>query len=158
MVGVRCAVADLLRGREAARVRVEVAAEETPPTPGVLRQEVSTADADSDGCITLRLTRAPTPAVVAPRHGPGSPATRCGARRGAEHGHLGFPHWWRPTPRCEHRGLALTINRIVLFVRGAVWTVPTRTRPAASPAAASRGPRAAAGRGHHRWSDPGNRL
>ena len=135
VVGVRCAVADLLRGREAARVRVEVAAVgDTADAPVSCEQEVSTADADSDGCITLRLT-VPRPQLWWP-HGMGRQSRYTVRVRaaGAEHtATVGFRTVEAEPRDAEHRGLALTINRIPLFVRGAVWTGADPYEVAASP-------------------------
>ena len=135
VVGVRCAVADLLRGREAARVRVEVAAVgDAADAPVSCEQEVSTADADSDGCITLRLT-VPRPQLWWP-HGMGRQSRYTVRVRaaGAEHtATVGFRTLEAEPRDAEHRGLALTINRIPLFVRGAVWTGADPYEVAASP-------------------------
>ena len=135
VVGVRCAVADLLRGRDASPVRVEVAAVgDTTAAPVSCEHEVTAADADGAGCVTLQLT-VPRPELWWP-HGMGR-QTRYTVRvraAGAEHAAtVGFRTLEAEPRDAEHRGLAIKINRIPLFVRGAVWTGADPCEVAASP-------------------------
>ncbi|MGW2673690.1 glycoside hydrolase family 2 protein [Kocuria rhizophila] len=135
VVGVRCAVDDLLRGRDASPVRVEVAAVgDTSGAPVSCEQVVTAADADGAGCVTLQLS-VPRPDLWWP-HGMGR-QTRYTVRvraAGAEHAAtVGFRTLEAEPRDAEHRGLALRINRIPLFVRGAVWTGVDPSEVAASP-------------------------
>ncbi|MXN62706.1 hypothetical protein GR184_08910 [Bacillus sp. BGMRC0062] len=135
VVGVRCAVADLLRGRDASRVRVEIAAVDDPSAaPVSCEHEVTAADADPAWQVTLRLT-VPRPELWWP-HGMGRQALYTVRVRaaGVEHAAtVGFRALEAEPRDAEHRGLALKINRIPLFVRGAVWTGADPCEVAASP-------------------------
>ena len=102
---------------------------------------------------------APTPAVVAPRHGPAVPLHGAGACRGrGAHGHRGFPHGGGRTPRCRapRTGPDDQPHSVVRARCGVDGCRPVRG--GGIPRVRSCGPRAAAGRGHHHGPHPGNRL
>ena len=84
---------------------------------------VSPADVDGSGTVTVELT-VPRPALWWP-HGMGEQSLyRVRVRAaGAEHtATVGFRTLEAELRDAEHPGLGLKINRVPLFVRGAVWT------------------------------------
>ena len=84
---------------------------------------VSTAEAPGSGFLTVELA-VPRPELWWP-HGMGEQALyRVQVRLGeSEHAvTVGFRTVEAEPRSAEHRGLALTINRVPLFVRGAVWS------------------------------------